>query len=195
MTSLPFCFINAMVSYTSARFSSGVAFSTSVTCRSHDLPKIDTAGVFALSSERTFSSSSTAMFLRRVLPKAHSFAFTRFSSCAFSKNSMSFGFETGLPASIYATPKPSSTFAMASLSDTEKDIPSLCAPSRRVVSSISSCFMCVPTLSGCRHFTAVPRTKKNSFLVYYTVRRSLLVAFKYASRLASIISVERPLPV
>ena len=53
---------------------------------------------------------------------------------AAAKNSMSFGLEPGQPPSIAGIPNSSSARAIRSLSCKERINPSLCAPSRSVVS-------------------------------------------------------------
>ena len=166
-----------MVSLTISRFSSRLILSISVTCSSHALPNITTTGVLAERSDFMFASSQAATLCLRVLPKAQSLACASFSSAAFPKNSRSFGFEPGFPASIKSTPNWSSASTIFSLSFTEKEIPSPCAPSRRVESSISIL----------RLFNLHSPYRQNS--------RSLLMPFIYASMLDSIISVDTPRPV
>jgi hypothetical protein len=59
-----------------------------------------TASVPAARIERTLPSSSALMPILRVAPKAISLAFFSFMPRTRSKNSRSFGFEPGLPASM-----------------------------------------------------------------------------------------------
>jgi hypothetical protein len=82
-----------------------------------------------------------------VAPKAASLAFFSFKFLAFSKSSASLGFDPGFPASIYFMPKLSRASIIRSLSSVVKDIPGLCAPSRRVV-SYKSIFMDLLHLIG-----------------------------------------------
>ena len=71
----------------------------------------------------------------RVLPNAASSALRKSSSLAARlKNSVSLGTAPGQPPSMKPTPSSSSSGAMASLSATERFMPSCWAPSRRVVS-------------------------------------------------------------
>ena len=85
---------------------------------------IVTAGVPASIRRRTWSSASTAMSLRRVDPNAASRALRSIRCRAWSKNSMSLGFEPGQPPSMNCTPNASSRSMMRSLSATEKVTPS-----------------------------------------------------------------------
>src|SRR4051812_19529483 len=87
---------------------------------------------------RTLGSSPGLTLARRVAPKATIFACFHFSLRACSKNSASFGLEPGQPPSMNVTPSSSSFRAMRSLSSTEYEMPSVCAPSRSVVSKIST---------------------------------------------------------
>ena len=70
---------------------------------------------------------------RRVEPKATIFV-CHSRSFARAKNSASFGFDPGHPASTNGSPSPSSRAAICSLSFAERRIPSPCVPSRSVVS-------------------------------------------------------------
>jgi hypothetical protein len=74
------------------------------------------------------------VFARRVEPKATIFEFLSFSLPAALKKAISFGLDPGHPPSMKWMPSPSSFPAMRSLSLTEYEIPSVCAPSRSVVS-------------------------------------------------------------
>lgn len=128
MTSLPFAFKYAIVSEIIFKLLSNVVFKISDTCKSHALPNTLTAGVPAHSSDCTPASSSGRFPTRQVEPKAHSFACSSFNSFACVKNSISFGLEPGLPASIYETPSASSVFTILILSETKKISP---PPARR----------------------------------------------------------------
>ena len=119
-----------------ARFSSGVALMTSVTWRMWLLPKMATYSVPAASSDLRLLSSSGAMPLRRVEPKATSLACSSFMPAACWKNCISAGLEKGFPASMKSIPSLSSVAITLSLSSTEKEILAPCAPSRRVESKI-----------------------------------------------------------
>ena len=74
----------------------------------------------------------------RLDPLAAGGACFRWVSLTRRKNSRSLGFEPGFPASINVTPSSSSFCTIASLSSTEKEIPSPWAPSLRVESKIST---------------------------------------------------------
>ena len=100
MTVLPWSFKKRMVSPIIARFSSGLARNTSVTCNSHVLPTMVTTGVFASRICRINSSFSTATPLRRVMLNAAILAFFHLRRLACAKNSMSLGFEPGQPPSM-----------------------------------------------------------------------------------------------
>ena len=117
-----------------ARFSSGVAPSTSVTCSSQLLPKIVTTGVSASTSARRLGSSSGLFRRCRVEPNAASLADRKVIDRAAAKKSTSFGFEPGQPPSMYGIPNSSRRRAILSLSASETIRPSRCVPSRRVVS-------------------------------------------------------------
>ena len=87
-------------SATMSRFSCGVAPRTSVTCSSHDFPKIVTTGVSAATSSRRFGSSFAVFERWRVDPNAASFAVSQRTVRAAAKNSMSLGLEPGQPPSM-----------------------------------------------------------------------------------------------
>src|SRR5436305_4835999 len=88
---------------------------------------------------RRVGSSSTFPLTRRVEPKATSVdVSSRNSVRARRKNSSSLGLAPGHPPSMKWTPRWSSCSAMCSLSSTLSETPSTCAPSRRVVSKIST---------------------------------------------------------
>src|SRR3954447_21805942 len=88
---------------------------------------------------RRVGSSSTLPFTRRVEPKATSVEVSsRNSVRARRKNSSSFGLAPGPPPSMKCTPRWSSCSAIRSLSSTVSDTPSTWAPSRKVVSKIST---------------------------------------------------------
>ena len=88
----------------------------------------------AESSAARPGSFSTVSFARRVEPKATTRAVFSGRFLIRSKKAMSFSLLNGKPPSMYATPSSSSFSAMASLSSTEKLIPSPWAPSRKVAS-------------------------------------------------------------
>lgn len=102
-----------------------------------DLPKIAHTSVPASTRPRTLASSAGLRPARRVAPKATILACFQVIVRACSKNAASFGLDPGQPPSMNATPSSSSLRAMRSLSSTEYEMPSVCPPSRRVVSKIS----------------------------------------------------------
>src|SRR5215212_6270278 len=97
-------------------------------------------GTLASTRWRSVSSLSTLPFTRRVEPNATSSLVFSCSSpeTARRKNSSSFGLAPGHPPSMKWTPRWSSCSAIRSLSSTVRDTPSTWAPSRRVVSKIST---------------------------------------------------------
>ena len=103
-----------------ARFSSSGTSSTSDTCISDALPTSVTTGAPLSRSAWMFASSCTAVFARRVVPKAVSLACVSSRPCASLKNSSSLGLEPGQPPSMKWTPSWSSRSAMRSLSCTER---------------------------------------------------------------------------
>ena len=116
------------------RFSSGDTRSTSRTCVADVLPKSVQTGAFVARRAATWASSSGPTSARQVEPKAATFAETHGTSLARSNTSPSLGFEPGHPSSTNATPSPSRSRAMRSLSAADRLIPSRCVPSRSVVS-------------------------------------------------------------
>ncbi len=123
------------VSVIMARPSSGVVRSARSTCRTSDFATSVTTGASESTSARTCGSSHARSPALRVAPNAASTARRRSSSLAARrKNSVSLGTAPGQPPSMKPTPSSSSSGAMASLSATERFMPSCCAPSRRVVS-------------------------------------------------------------
>ncbi len=134
------------MSRTIARFSSFVVRSASATWRTSDLATRQTTGASESSSARTWASSPTFTPALRVAPKATSWALRSFSSpaAARAKNSVSLGIAPGQPPSMKPTPNSSSNRATASLSLTEYEMPSRCAPSRSVVSKTWNASRSVP---------------------------------------------------
>src|SRR4051794_19383581 len=119
--------------------SSRSVWSALVTWYSDDLPTMHTVDVPASTRLRNVASSSTLPLTRRVDPKATSVDVSSCSSVrARRKNSSSFGLAPGQPPSMKCTPRWSSCWAIRSLSSTVSETPSTCAPSRRVVSKIST---------------------------------------------------------
>ena len=84
-------------------------------------------------SANPWSSAAATPFLQ-VEPNAAMRACLSGSSCTRSKNAMSLGFDAGKPPSIASTPNASSLSTMRSLSSSESVMPSLCSPSRSVLS-------------------------------------------------------------
>ena len=118
-----------------AMFSSPVVRRARSACRRSCLATSATTGASESTSARTCGSSTARVPALRVLPNAASSALRKSSSLAARlKNSVSLGTAPGQPPSMKPTPSSSSSGAMASLSATERFIPSCWAPSRRVVS-------------------------------------------------------------
>ena len=110
------------------------------------------------------------------------------SLLACSKNSSSRGFDVGLPASIIGMPSSSSTRTISSLSLTEKDMPSPCAPSRRVESRSSIFFKSLPPVSVVYYRVAAlksgyARARKLGYSVGTHVRYKRIYSFRLARKL------------
>ena len=131
---MPFFFRNLMESAIIFRFSASDVSNTWVTCKSEVLPTRHAYLNPVSSMMSRLASSSARILARRVLPKTTISAFFSFSALAFWKNSASRGLEPGQPPSMKLTPISSRREAISSLSTTEKETPSFCAPSLNVVS-------------------------------------------------------------
>ena len=116
------------------RFSSGSTWVTFSRWSDQVLPTSVHTGAKASASSRSAGSSSAVESRRRVMPKATTSAVSKVSPASSSKSASSLGLEAGKPASIRCTPSESSECATRTFSSTERDIPSPCMPSRRVVS-------------------------------------------------------------
>ena len=115
-------------------FSSSEVRSTSCTCASQLLPTSAMTGAPDSSRARTWRSSWGRTPGRRVAPNAASRACANVAPRISAKNSVSVWLAPGQPPSMTATPMRSRCSAMRTLSDTEKLMPTPCAPSRSVVS-------------------------------------------------------------
>ena len=100
ITSLLFSLKYFIVSSIIFRFSSKDVFNISVTWNADDFPNIDTNSVFAFIKLFIFKSSSIFISGLRVEPKATNLELFNFTSLITLKNSISFGFDPGFPASI-----------------------------------------------------------------------------------------------
>ena len=87
----------------------------------------------ATRSASPWSSAAATPFLH-VEPNAAMRACARGSSRTRWKNAMSLGFDAGKPPSMASMPNASSRSTMRSLSSSESVMPSLCSPSRSVLS-------------------------------------------------------------
>ena len=117
-----------------ARFSSRETRITFSTWKPEALPTRQIIGAKEPTRTVSASSSEAARSRRLVIPKALIVAFAGWAPARRSKNSASFGFELGKPASMKWTPSASSASTTFSFSPTERDIPCPPMPSRKVVS-------------------------------------------------------------
>jgi len=162
MTRRPSSTRNATVSSIIRRFSSPLTRSARSTCRMSDLATSVMIGASESSSALTCGSFAAVVPARRVIPKAANWAFSNVSSLWTSaKNSVSLGTAPGQPPSITPTPSWSSRAAIAILSATERFMPSCWAPSRSVVSYISTVRSAM-VVSSVQECSALPSSQQKS---------------------------------
>ena len=90
--------------------------------------------VFDSTKESRLESLCAREFTFLVDPKEVTIELFNLSFVTFLKYSSSFGLEPGHPPSIYEIPASSSFFVIFNLSSKEREMPSCCAPSLKVVS-------------------------------------------------------------
>ncbi len=141
MTRLPSATSSAIESRIRSRFSAGSVWITFSRWSFQVLPTIVHTGAKDSTSTRSAGSSCAGTSRRRVIPNAQIWAFSKRSPASRSKSASSFGFELGKPASMNWMPRRSSACATRTFSSADRDIPSPCMPSRRVVSYRSICLL------------------------------------------------------
>jgi hypothetical protein len=98
------------------------------------LPNTHTYSVSDSTRDRMAASWAALIEVLRVDPKGTSLTFDSSSFCAALKNALSLGLEEGNPPSTKSMPNASKRARISSLSSGEKETPSVCAPSLKVVS-------------------------------------------------------------